>query len=88
MLYALQIGKPDPFLHQLIKIQKNQHKAANKFAEQLRDLKECISTLENLDSTDSEDKSGNCSIGQKQHATFKYMWQQKVIFNVGISLFV
>ncbi|ONI15461.1 hypothetical protein PRUPE_3G044200 [Prunus persica] len=76
-----QIGKPDPFLHQLIKIQKNQHKAANKFAEQLRDLKECISTLENLDSTDSEDKSGNCSIGQKQHATFKYMWQQKQLFD-------
>ncbi|KAM1135785.1 hypothetical protein TB1_033293 [Malus domestica] len=79
-----QNGSQDPFLHQLVEIQKNQQETANKFAEQMRDLKEWISTLEKLysDSTGSDDGSGSkISIGQNQRATFKCMWQQKQLFD-------
>lgn len=91
LIYVLQNGSQDPFLHQLVEIQKNQQEAANKFAEKMRDLKEWISTLEKLysDSTGSDDGSGSkISIGQNQRATFKCMWQQKVICNCGILLFI
>lgn len=84
-LYTLQVGMPDPYLQQFIKIQQDQHQAANKFAEHLRRLKECIFTFEKC--IDLDDGNGSkCSIGQNQHATFKCMWQQKVIWQRGISL--
>ncbi|XP_040370504.1 midasin isoform X3 [Rosa chinensis] len=75
-----QVGVPDPYLQQFIKIQQDQHQAANKFAEKLRRLKQCISTFEKC--IDFDDGNGSkCSIGQNQHATLSCMWQQKQLFD-------
>ncbi|XP_050383797.1 midasin isoform X3 [Argentina anserina] len=75
-----QVGIPDPYLQQFIKIQQDQHRAANKFAEKLRRLKECISTFEKCIHFDDENGS-KCSIGQNQHATLECVWQQKHLFD-------
>nr|XP_011467404.1 PREDICTED: midasin isoform X1 [Fragaria vesca subsp. vesca] len=75
-----QVGMPDPYLQQFIKIQQDQHRAANKFTENLRRLKECISTFENCIAFDDGNGS-KCSIGQNQHATLRCMWQQKQLFD-------
>lgn len=75
---TMQVGMPDPYLQQFIKIQQDQHRAANKFTENLRRLKECISTFENCIAFDDGNGS-KCSIGQNQHATLRCMWQLKVV---------
>ena len=65
-------------------IQQEQRTAVYRFSEHVKDLRKSVALLENLysSSTVSDDGTGGkCSIAPNQHATLKYMWQQKVSFH-------
>ncbi|KAG8656474.1 hypothetical protein MANES_04G142500v8 [Manihot esculenta] len=86
-----QASRSVSFLNHLIVIQQSQRAATYNFSKNLKHLRECASTLENLYSrcSVSNNRSGSeCSISSNQYAVFQCLWKQKRIFDGLVALLV
>uniref|UniRef100_F6HXY6 Midasin n=2 Tax=Vitis vinifera TaxID=29760 RepID=F6HXY6_VITVI len=79
-----QVNRSVSFLDHLIIIQQEQRNAVYHFSEHVKDLRKSVASLENLYSSSTTCDNGTdskCSVAPNQHATLKYMWQQKQLFD-------
>lgn len=79
----MQVNRSVSFLDHLIIIQQEQRSAVYLFSKHVKDLRTNVAQLKNLYSSSivsNDGTGGKCSIVANQHATLKYMWQQKVSF--------
>ena len=79
-----RVNRSVSFLDHLKIIQQEQWNAVYHFSKHVKGLRKSVASLENLYSSSTACDNGTdskCSVAPNQHATLKYMWQQKHLFD-------
>lgn len=84
-ILCIQVRRACSYLYHLIALEQQQRSALYNFAEHLKNLNDCMSTIKNL-FADSTVDNIDCLISSSRHVTFKCMWQQKVHFYLSMLI--
>nr|XP_017246046.1 PREDICTED: midasin isoform X2 [Daucus carota subsp. sativus] len=76
-----EVRRACSYLYHLIALEQQQRSALYNFAEHLKNLNDCMSTIKNL-FADSTVDNIDCLISSSRHVTFKCMWQQKQTLDI------